>query len=121
PFVSFYVGAPVVRVQAPPPVIVPQPVPAVPLPTLPPPTLLLPSVLTPIPVDQFAASFQPKPGNYEVVFVHTKTCQPVKVCFSLPDGCPKKVRVTKHVLEFDYGKIVVRIRFLHNGDVKVVV
>jgi len=73
----------------------------------------------PMTVEQFATHFDPKPGRYEVVLLHPKTCCPVKVCFELPCGCPCKVRWTRHVLEFDYPKAYVRIRFYHDGDVKV--
>jgi hypothetical protein len=134
-----FVGAGPVRVVVPPApvvvgpsqspgVIVSQPAPAVrPVPEdqLPPPTPLPPAAPVPpavvqaMTVEQFAAAFKPQPGKYEVVLIHPKSCQPVKVCFDLPPGCPRKVRVTKHVLEFDYGRDSVRIRFFHDGDVKV--
>jgi hypothetical protein len=124
-----YVGAGPVQVQVPPRpgdppgalpgIVVSDPVPAVPVDPLPPPTPLPPAVVKPMTVAQFAEAFQPKPGKYEVVLVHPKSGCPVKVCFELPPGCPRKVRWTKHVLEFDYGRDSVRIRFYHNGDVKV--
>jgi hypothetical protein len=129
-----FVGAGPVRVMVPPApvvvapglpsgVIVSEPVPAVPVgpaDQLPPPTPLNPPVVKALTVEQFVEGFKPQPGKYEVVLVHPKSCQPVKVCFELPPGCPRKVRFTKHVLEFDYGRDSVRIRFLHNGDVKVI-
>jgi hypothetical protein len=115
---------PVVVVPGRPPgVIVSEPVPAVrvvPDDSLPPPTPLPPAVVKPLTVEQFVEGFKPQPGKYEVLLVHPKSCQPVKVCFELPPGCPRKVRYTKHVLEFDYGHDTVRIRFYHNGDVKVI-
>ncbi len=91
---------------------------------LPPPTpmpaTLAPAPVRPVTVAEFAASFQPAPGKYEVVFVHPVTCCPVKVCFTLPCGCPT-VRVHKRMLTFDYGRHhVVRIRFkLLGGGVAV--
>lgn len=127
PAFGVFVGAPAVRVLVPPRpvltggptgVIVSQPTPAVPADSLPAPAPV-PIVVKPMTVDQFAASFQPKPGKYEVVLIHPKSCQPVKVCFELPAGCPTKVRWTRHVLEFDYPRCSVRIRFYHDGDVKV--
>jgi hypothetical protein len=80
----------------------------------------LPAVVKPFTVEQFAEAFKPQPGKYEVVLIHPKSGCPVKVCFELPAGCPRKVRWTKHVLEFDYGRDSVRIRFYHDGDVKVI-
>jgi hypothetical protein len=127
PAAGVFVGAPGVRVQVPPRlaapagptgVIVSQPALAVPTETLPTPTAIA-VVAKPMTVEQFAENFQPKPGKYEVVLIHPKSCQPVKVCFELPAGCPTKVRWTKHVLEFDYLRCSVRIRFYHDGDVKV--
>jgi hypothetical protein len=63
-----------------------------------------------ISLEDFARSFVPMPGNYEVVLLHPTKCCPVKVCFTLPPGCPK-VHVTKRQIDFDYGKHSVRIRF----------
>jgi hypothetical protein len=128
-----FVGAGPVQVQVPgrpvavPPgpsgVVVPEPARAVPAEQLPPPsTLPGPAVASAkaMTVEQFVESFKPQPGRYEVLLVHPKSGCPVKVCFELPAGCPSKVRWTKHVLEFDYGRAAdVRIRFYHNGDVKV--
>jgi hypothetical protein len=121
-----YVGAGPVQVQVPgrpatvpSGVIVSEPVPVVPVDQLPQPTPLPGSAVKPMTVEQFAESFKPQGGKYEVVLVHPKSGCPVKVCFELPSGCPSKVRWTKHVLEFDYGRASVRIRFYHNGDVKV--
>jgi hypothetical protein len=125
-----FVGAGPVQVQVParpgvlpsgpPGVVVSDPVPAVPVDPLPPPTPLPAAVVKPMTVEQFAEVFQAKPGKYEVVLIHPKSGCPVKVCFELPPGCPRKVRWTKHVLEFDYGRDSVRIRFYHNGDVNVI-
>ncbi len=70
-------------------------------------------------LDEFAKSFQPAPGKYEVVIQHPVTCEPVKVCFTLPEGCPKKVRVHAREIDFDYGKTDVSIRFIRDGRVRV--
>jgi hypothetical protein len=70
-------------------------------------------------LDEFAKSFQPAPGKYEVVIQHPVTCEPVKVCFTLPEGCPKKVRVHPREIDFDYGKTDVSIRFIRDGRVRV--
>jgi hypothetical protein len=74
--------------------------------SLPPPTpmpaILAPAPIHPLTLSEFAAGFQPVPGNYEVIFIHPVKCCPVKVSFCLPPGCPQ-VRVSKRMLTFDYG------------------
>jgi hypothetical protein len=40
--------------------------------------------------------------------------------FTLPPGVPKKVRVHRRELEFDYGRQEVDVRFRPRGGVKVV-
>ena len=90
----------------------PQPVPALP------PATVVP--VRPLTVNEFAASFKPLPGSYEVLLLHPKTCCPVKVCLTLPPGCIRKVRVNGHKIEFVYKcQRDVVIRFLHNGKVWV--
>jgi hypothetical protein len=70
-------------------------------------------------VEQFAKSFCPAQGQYEVTLLHPKTCCPVTVCFCLPCKEACKVTATKHALRFSYkGKDVV-IRFKHDGTVVV--
>jgi hypothetical protein len=70
-------------------------------------------------LDEFAAAFQPVPGIHEVTLVHPRTGQPVTVQFTLPPGVPRKVRVSRRDLEFDYGRHEVDIRFLLRGRVRV--
>jgi hypothetical protein len=69
---------------------------------------------------EFAAIFKPAPGHYEVYLQHPcKEC-PIKVCFTLPCGCPK-VCATKRELVFDYGCCEkVKIRMTLFGDARVV-
>jgi hypothetical protein len=87
------------------------------VPGLPPPVAL---PIRPMTVSEFVASFKPLPGNYEVMLIHPKTCCPVKVCFTLPPGCLRKVRCTGHKIVFDYKcQRDVVIRFLHSGKVRV--
>jgi len=70
-------------------------------------------------LEEFAASFQPAPGRYEVVLLNPETCCPVKVCFCLPCGCPK-VRVHEKSLVFHYALLDnIAIRFHHDGSVTV--
>ncbi|HEY7315821.1 MAG TPA: hypothetical protein VH643_41210 [Gemmataceae bacterium] len=84
----------------------------------PPPPAVIP--VQPLTLSQFAASFQPLPGKYEVLLVHPKTGCPVKVCFTLPPGCLRGMRVTGHKIVFDYKcQHDVVIRFLHFGKVWV--
>lgn len=100
----------------------PLPAPQV-VPNLPPPAVALPPAIVPvrpITVSEFAASFKPLPGRYEVLLIHPKTCCPVKVCFTLPPGCIRKVAVNGHKVAFVYKcQHDVVIRFLHNGNVWV--
>ena len=79
----------------------------------PPAPLGLLKVLTP---DQFVGSFQPKAGNYEVTLLNPVSNQATTVRFSLPEGSPRRVRVSGNQIEFDYGpRQYVRIRFDRDG------
>ena len=111
---SIFGLAPAVRAQGVVPVAQP---PSVVQPVLPTPTLL---PVRPLTLSEFANGFQPLPGTYEVLFQHPKTGCPVKVCFTLPPGCIRKVRVNSRRIEFVYkGQRDVVIRFLHSGKVWV--
>lgn len=102
---------------APPASIVPD-APLLPPQVVPAPPAIVP--VRPLTVNEFAASFQPLPGRYEVLLIHPKTGCPVKVCFTLKPGCIRKMRATSHKIEFVYaGKCDVVIRFLHCGKVWV--
>lgn len=68
---------------------------------------------------EFARGFRPMPGLYEVVLLHPHSGQPVRVQFELPPGQPKKVRVERNELEFDYGRFEVEIRFHRDGRATV--
>jgi hypothetical protein len=70
-------------------------------------------------VDEFARTFKPAPGSYEVPLIHPVTKAAVNVRFTLPEGTPKKVRVRRRELFFNYGRHWVRIRFVAGGDVRV--
>ncbi len=91
------------------PVYVPPPPPVVPV---------VPVAPAPMTLAEFARCFRPTPGPHEVWLVHPITCRPVKVCFTLPPGCPR-VKVHKKEIEFDYGRREVEIRFRHNGTASV--
>lgn len=70
-------------------------------------------VLTP---EQFTRNFKPKAGNYEVTLLNPITNQATTVRFSLPEGTPRRVNVSRHQIEFDYGpRQYVRIRFDRDG------
>jgi hypothetical protein len=82
----------------PPPVPIPEPVPT---------------------VAEFAGAFQPRAGTHEVVLLHPLTGCPVKVCFTLPPGCPRKVIVRPRAMVFEYARCDVTIRFVRDGSVRV--
>jgi hypothetical protein len=66
----------------------------------------------PMTVAEFAASFKPQEGSYDVVILNPLTNAPTNVRFSLPAGTPRDVRVNGRDLQFDYGAGQwVRIRF----------
>jgi hypothetical protein len=96
------------------------PVPSTPLPA---PTLVpAPTRAPSVPVRylthrELAATFQPAPANYEVMMVHPYTHCPVKVCFSLPPGCIRKVAADRNELRFDYGKWELEVHFKRDGRV----
>jgi hypothetical protein len=77
-----------------------------------------PVVVTAPTLEEFAATFRPAPGTYEVTVRHSRSGCPVTVCFTLPPGCPK-VRVNRHQLDFEYPCQDVRIRCQIGGKVKV--
>ena len=125
PFVTVHVGRPAL----PPPIVAyPGDPPPVPLPPAEPVTVAPAPVVVPGPAPvavrpptlaEFAASFHPEPGHYEVVVLNPETCCPTKVCFTLPCGCPT-VRVHDKSLVFHYGLLDnVAIRFHHDGSVSV--
>ncbi len=101
------------------------PVPPQEMQLLPPPRPLVPGTSSaapkphPITPSEFAGSFQPAAGNYEVTFLHPGSHEPVTVSFSLPEGAPT-VRVHPREVSFDYGKHSVRIRFRIFGKVAVI-
>ena len=69
---------------------------------------------------EFANTFKPAPGNYEVVLLHPVTNKPVQVSFTLPAGQVRKVRTFPRQINFDYdGRRDVTIRFLADGGVRV--
>jgi hypothetical protein len=115
--------------EAPPPDVAPPP--GVPLEIAPPgppvplpgpgPVLPPPGHGRPMTVKEFACSFRPACGSYELVLEHPYTHCPVKVCFRLPDGCPKvgHKKCIREKVEFDYGKHEVTLVFYRNGRVKV--
>jgi hypothetical protein len=118
PFVVVRVGTPapgrpvtLVRAEEPPPIPSGEYVPA--------PRPIAEPVLHPLTLAQFAEGFKPAAGTYEVWLIHPGTECPVKVCFTLPCGCPK-VHVTCRTLIFDYGcGKEVRIRMAICGKVRV--
>jgi hypothetical protein len=73
----------------------------------------------PITLAEFAATFKPEPGTYEITFLHPRKKCPVCVTFTLPPGCPKMC-VYRNEIVFDYGKHKVDVRFRLFGKVSVI-
>ena len=73
----------------------------------------------PLTLYEFARTFQPAGGFYEIVFAHPDTGRPVVAHFTLPDGTPTKFRVLRRQVHFDYGSSQVRLRFEPRGGVRV--
>jgi hypothetical protein len=124
PFVTVRVGDGVyVRPPLVGPIIVGQP-PIEGSQALPPPRVIgevppTPAVVRVPTLDQFAASFKPAPGKYEVTVVHPVTGDPVKFAFTLPEGNLKAVHVRPREIDFEYARTEISIRFIRNGSVRV--
>jgi hypothetical protein len=91
--------------EAPPPVVGP------------PPAVTAPAGLT---VETFVKSFKPKAGNYEIELINPVNNQPTTVRFTLPEGTPRRVHVSRREIEFDYGaRQYVKIQFDSDGAVVI--
>jgi len=77
-----------------------------------------PKSATTFTVQEFATFFKPNGGNYRTTLIHPFTSRPVDVAFTLPIGSPK-VSYSKELLEYNYGKQAVEIRFERDGQVNV--
>jgi hypothetical protein len=67
-------------------------------------------------LEQFAKSFQPKGGRYEVSILNPVTNQATPVRFTLPEGNPRRVDLRRNEIEFYYGiRRFVRIEFDNEG------
>ena len=67
-------------------------------------------------LEEFAKAFQPKAGSYEVTLLNPVTKQPTTVQFTLPEGTPRRVHVSRREIEFDYGpRRYVKIQFGQDG------
>jgi len=67
-------------------------------------------------LEQFAKAFQAKAGNYEVTLLNPVTRAATTVRFTLPEGTPRRVNLSRSEIEFDYGaRRYVRIRFDRDG------
>jgi hypothetical protein len=102
-------SAPIVSVPSPVPPVAPTPG-----------QVFVPAPVVPVVMthQDFARVFKPAPGRYEVTLLHPGSKNPVRVCFTLPDGDPQ-VRVHRRELVFDYGRHEVEIRFALGGRVRV--
>jgi hypothetical protein len=109
--------------SGPPPVVA---VPVVPAPE--PPVFAVPGVPAPEPAvpapaplshHEFARTFQPAAGSYDLTLTHSRTFAPVRVSFTLPPGTPR-VRALPHALVFEYpNRQEVEVRFAVGGQVRV--
>lgn len=146
PFVNLYIpgDGPVVYgprvIYMPPPVVVVQPSapvaqPATPgvVPPLPPAQPAFPPAPQPAPdaknappqplqavqaptLDAFSKTFQAKAGSYDVTLINPVTNQPTPVRFTLPEGTPRRVVVTRDSIEWIYAlRQWVRIEFDRKG------
>ena len=69
-------------------------------------------------LEQFAKSFKPKAGSYEVELLNPVTRQPDRVRFTLPEGAPRRVDTRRNEIEFNYGpRQFVRIEFDRDGAI----
>jgi len=69
---------------------------------------------------EFASTFQPLPGQYQVLILHPFTGQPVTVSFRLPPSRGAyRIRATARYVEFDAPDHTVDIRFSRDGKVFV--
>ena len=83
-------------------------------PDLDPPQPLTPA--KPLTMQEFAKSFQPKAGSYEITILSPVTKEPTPVRFTLPEGTPKRINVNGRSIEFQYGpRQFVRIEFDRDG------
>ena len=114
------IGPPPKRMN-PPPTLVPigpPPQPVIPKPVTPRPR----PVARPLTIHEFARTVKPLPGRYEVLLCHPYTGKPVRVCFDLPQGCPKVIVRKKlfcYEIDFDYGKFEIELNFSRRGRVRV--
>jgi hypothetical protein len=126
PLVRINVGdpPPVVVVPPPPPVVVAPPPPPPVVVQPPPPVVVQPPPPVPAPAPQaltlqeFARTFRPAAGTYQVTLLHPRTGQPLTTTFTLPPGTPR-VTVGLRFIEFDYGRTRVSIVFPLGGGIRV--
>ncbi len=92
-----------------------------------PPPVVAPPVVVAQPVGaltlpQFSRVFAPTPGRHHYLIVHPRTCQPVEVCFVLPNcGRLDRVRVDRDSIHIDIDNpdFDVDIDFRNDGTVRV--
>src|ERR1700730_8528593 len=93
--------------------------------SLPPPQELPPQKVAPeksairaMTLTEFANTFQPRGGNYEVLLINPVTKAAASVRFVLPEGTPRRVIVDPQGVEFVYSlRHFVRIHFNADGVV----
>ncbi|QDU21150.1 hypothetical protein [Urbifossiella limnaea] len=104
-------------IVVPPPVVVARPVVVVP-----PPVVEAPPPVAALTLEQFSRVFAPTPGRHHYWIIHPRTCQPVEVCFVLPNcGRLDRVRVNRDSIHIDIDNpdYDVDVDFRHDGSVRV--
>jgi hypothetical protein len=77
-----------------------------------------PAQASPMTLDQFAKSFQPRPGIHQVTIINPLNKTPTSVSFTLPEGSPRRVVVRRDQIVFNYGRLrFVRIDFDQDGAI----
>jgi hypothetical protein len=91
----------------------------IPVPSESPPLANIPMQERAVTLAEFSRSFVPAKGFYEVLFIHPDTGKAAYTHFTLPKGEPRKVRVSRRRIHFDYASSQVQIIFEPRGGVRV--
>jgi hypothetical protein len=82
----------------------------------------LPPPVGALTLEQFSRVFAPTPGHHRYLLVHPRTCQPVEVCFVLPNcGRLDRVRVNRDsiLIDIDNPDYDVDVDFRKDGTVRI--
>jgi hypothetical protein len=93
-----------------------------PAPVFVPPPVAFPQPVGALTLQQFSRVFAPTPGRHHYLIVHPRTCQPVEVCFVLPNcGRLDRVRVDRDSIHIDIDNpdYDVDVDFRNDGTVRI--